>query len=200
MRFYLILFVLLHFCPVSNAQELIEAKIGIWIESGQNGLMAKHNQKLKAGDELRIYVVPASDAYIYVVHSDNKTVTLLTPEEQQEVTRKSSLFIFPGPDAFLQVDGSSKIEHLTIICSKRKLKEMATIHNSKSPPVENWALLREDLTRKSKIAAGDTTQLPPDLAGNVRAIDINEFLRQLPSYKGRSLLIKHTTFRVRTAN
>src|ERR1041385_3837155 len=62
------------------AQDRVRAKVGIQIRSGEHTALAKTTEMVKTGDSLRVYVVPENDAYVYVVHNDGKTLTLLNAQ------------------------------------------------------------------------------------------------------------------------
>src|SRR5207253_10920145 len=59
------------------AQDRVRAKVGTQVRSGERTAPAKTTETVKTGDSLRVYVVPENDAYVYVVHNDGKTLTLL---------------------------------------------------------------------------------------------------------------------------
>src|SRR5690242_7352907 len=56
------------FASPAVAQDRVRAKVGIQVRSGDRTAPAKTTETVRAGDFLRVYVVPEHDAYIYVVH------------------------------------------------------------------------------------------------------------------------------------
>ena len=62
------------------AQDRVRAKVGIQVRSGDHMAPAKATEMVKTGDNLRVYVVPENDAYVYVVHNDGKNLTLLNAQ------------------------------------------------------------------------------------------------------------------------
>ena len=61
-------------------QEVVRAKVGVQILSGDSSRLAKSKDRLKAGNQLRIYVMPEKDSYVYVINSDRKHAVLLNPK------------------------------------------------------------------------------------------------------------------------
>ena len=99
------------------AQDRVRAKVGIQVRSGERTAPAKTTEKLKAGDRLRVYVVPEADAYIYVIHNDGKTLTLLNAQGAKTKGQKGFPVALPAPEKYYEIDGSSDKESITIICS-----------------------------------------------------------------------------------
>ena len=180
-------------------EERVRAKIGIQIRSGERVLRAKARDRLQAGDMLRIYVHPERSSYVYVIHSDGTTASLLNTVEQGI---QSSTLVMPSLQEYYQVDGKSSTEFFTILCSPSALPEVAArFQNGQAPHVE-WASVAETLSKRSRI---QLTQQPGEnkpfaIAGNVRgagggAIG-DPFSNQLQIFSGEGLLVKQYTFRV----
>src|SRR6266571_5300880 len=112
--------------PVA-AQDRIRAKVGIEVRSGERSTPAKATETIKAGDFLRVYVVPEDVAYVYVVHNDGTTPTLLNPQEAHTKVPKGSLVTLPAPEKFYRINGTSAKESITVICSPTELHEVATL-------------------------------------------------------------------------
>src|SRR4051812_36844489 len=99
------------------AQDRVRAKVGIQVRSGDRTAPAKATEMVKTGDSLRIYVVPENDAYVYVVHNDGKTLTLLNAQNATTKVTKGVLVALPTPEQFYQIDGESAKESITVLCS-----------------------------------------------------------------------------------
>jgi hypothetical protein len=95
----------------------VRAKAGIAIKSGKVTRQVKCRDDLKAGDALRIYVQTEESSYVYVVHSDGKTVALLNVLEQKV---PSSTLVLPSVEEYYAVDGKTLVETFTIICSPKR--------------------------------------------------------------------------------
>ena len=106
---------------------IVRAKIGIQVQSGEDVLRARAVDQVKTGDLLRIYVAPEHTSHVYVVHSDGTSVSLLNTNEQQ-VDR--STLVLPDWGEHYEVDGKSRMEMLAIICSPKRLPEIAQISSS----------------------------------------------------------------------
>src|SRR6056297_2068117 len=87
----LCLIVLLPFSPTISADkiatvespppgELVRAGIGIEIRSDNQIKSAKSSDNLKKDDLLRVHILPVQTCYVYIIHSDQKTATLVNPE------------------------------------------------------------------------------------------------------------------------
>ena len=79
-------------CGIYHAdaqEEKVRAKIGIQISSGDHIVRAKSQDRLKAGDLLRIYVHPEKTSHVYVIHTDLKEATFLNMVQQRIQSSKS---------------------------------------------------------------------------------------------------------------
>ena len=85
------------------AQDRVRAKVGIGIQvrPGDPIAPAKTTEMVKKGNSVRVYVVPEDDAYIYVVHNDGKTPTLLNAPNAATKTSKGSPVTLPAPETVL---------------------------------------------------------------------------------------------------
>ena len=92
----------------------------------------------KAMDMLRIYVHPEVNTFVYVIHTDQKTVTLLGMVEHRI---HSSTTVLPSIQDFYQVDGLSPVETFSIICSPKEIKELSALMTSQMP-YKRWVSLK----------------------------------------------------------
>jgi len=180
-----------------SAQEKMQAKIGILVQSGKKTSQARHNQKIKAGDKLRVYVFPFSDAYIYLVYSNKKQVSLLNAASEPTKVGKGTLLTLPSTEDFYSFDGDSKIEALTLICSPRRLENLEHFLISENLTYERWREMEKTLEQKSQIELSEQTEISPDIAGNVRGFNLEAALGALQTFSGKSLLVKRYQFRVK---
>ena len=181
--------------PVA-AQERVRAKVGIEVRSGERSTPAKATETIKAGDFLRVYVVPEDEAYIYVVHNDGKTPTLLNAQEAHTKVPKGSLVALPAPEKFYQIDGTSAKESITVICSPTEIREVDTLFRTANVPQQNWTVLEKELMEKSKIDLTQKADKPLQIAGNVRSIHSDTFKDTLPMYSGKTFVVKKYDFQV----
>src|SRR5712691_2591400 len=131
------------------AQDRVRAKVGIQVRSSERPpAPAKTTETVKTGDFLRVYVVPEDDAYIYVVHNDGKTLTLLNAQDANTKANKGVPVILPALEKFYQIDGTSDKESITVICSPTEIREVTKLFNSMNVPQKNWASLEKDLLEK----------------------------------------------------
>lgn len=183
----------------ADSETVVRAKIGIQVLSGDRVERAKSRDRLKAGDMLRIYVHPERGCYVYVVHSDQRTATLLNTVEQRV---QGSTLVMPSLHQYYQVDGKSPVESFTIMCSPKELKEVSDMMEEGEAPHARWVSLSEDLSSKSRIDLAQESERPFAIAGNVRGATGqpqaagDPFSERLQIFSGRSLLVKQYEFRV----
>lgn len=183
--------------PGLSQEKTVRAKIGILVKSGDQIIRAKSRDRLKAGDLVRIYVHPEVSSYVYVVHRDQKTVTLLNMVEQRI---QSSSLVLPSVQEFYQVDGQSPVETFTVICSPKEVKEISSLVSSQMTH-DRWVSLEKDLLRKGEIDLAQKSEKPFAIAGNVRgagdAAGGDAFVRDLQIFSGKSILVRQYEFSVK---
>jgi len=180
------------------AQDRVRAKVGIGIQArpGDPITLARATEMVKTGNFLRVYVVPEDDAYVYVVHNDGKTLTLLNAPNTATRTSKGSPVTLPAPEKFYQIDGGSDRESITVICSPTEIREVAKLLNTPNVAQKNWLSLEKELVDKSKIELAQQADKPFQIAGNVRSMNADPFLETLPISSGKSLVVKKYDFQV----
>ena len=179
------------------AQDRVRAKVGIQVHSGDRTAPAKTTEAVKAGDFLRVYVVPEGEAYVYVVHNDGKNPTLLNAQNATTKVTKGGLVALPAPEKFYQIDGGSDKESITVLCSPTELREVASLFSTPHVAQQDWLSLEKALLDKSKIDLSQPTDKPFQIAGNVRSMSDNDpFLKTLVIYSGKSLVAKKYDFQV----
>jgi hypothetical protein len=178
------------------AQDRVRAKVGIQVRSPERTVPAKTMETVKTGDSIRVYVVPEDDAYIYVVHNDGKTPSLLNTQDAKTKMRKGVPMTLPAPDKFYQIDGASDKESITVICSPTEIREVASLFGSTNVPQKNWLSLEKELLDKSKIDLTQSTDKPFQIAGNVRSMNTDTFIDALPVVSGKSFVVKKYDFQV----
>ena len=181
---------------VCHAQEPIRAGIGLQIKKANGVKWAKSKDRLNAGDLLRIYVSPDFDSYIYAIHSDQEKVTLLNHEAGVGKIKKDSIMILPSIAEFYEVDGTSKMELFTIICSPTRRADIDSLLISGDCTPSSWSILEERLKEVSDIDLNEISVKPFSLAGNVRGIDEEAEDIELKAFSGRALLVKQYKFSV----
>jgi hypothetical protein len=170
--------------------------IGILVKSGDKTTRAMSEDRIKAGDRLRIYVRPEVISYVYVVHSNQKSVTLLNRDEQKV---QNSTLVLPSWQKFYDVDGPGSVESFTIICSHDEVKEVSALFSSRVSR-EKWVSLERDLLSKGEIDLSQMTEKPFAIAGNVRGVNEaagDPFMSQLQVFTGKGILVKKYEFSVK---
>ena len=184
--------------PAVAGENIVRAKLGIAIQSADRQWRARASERLAAGDRLRIYVYPEEDSYIYVVHTDLRSASLLKTVEKSV---PAGLLVLPSAREYYEVDGQSPAEGFTIICSPEELKEIPACFGS-GESLEKWLSLEKELTEKGGIDLGEKPDKPFAIAGNVRGLPDSgtgdSFLSELQVYSGNGLLVKHYEFTVKS--
>lgn len=183
--------------PAVCQERMVRAKIGILVKSGDQVMRAKSRDRLKAGDLVRIYVHPEVSSYVYVVHTDQKRVTLLNMVEQKI---QSSTLVLPSIQEFYQVDGDSPVETFTVICSPDEVKEASALLNT-AMTYERWASVEKELLKRGNIDLSEKAERPFAIAGNVRgpgdAGGGDPFISELQIFSGKALLVRQYEFTVK---
>ncbi|MEW6669406.1 MAG: hypothetical protein AB1512_29695 [Thermodesulfobacteriota bacterium] len=183
--------------PGLAQEKTVRAKIGILIKSGDQILKGKSKDRLKAGDLVRIYVHPEVSSYVYVVHTDQNTVTLLNMVEQRI---QSSTLVLPSVQEFFQVDGQSPVETFTVICSPEEVKEVSTLVKSQMPH-DRWVSVEKELLKKGQLDLAEKSERPFAIAGNVRgagdAVGGDAFVKELQIFSGKTILVRKYEFSVK---
>lgn len=151
----------------SIKEDRVRAQIGIQIQSEKKIFRAKSRERLKRGDLIRLYVYSEKKCYIYVVHTDTKSVNLLHITEQPS----SSTLILPSAQAYYEIDGNSSTERFTIICTPKKLSKRF-ITEDQSINYKYWRSMETELMKKSKILVTDEErEFTTGMAGSVASIE-----------------------------
>ena len=176
----------------------VRAKIGIQIKSRKKITRARSRERLRAGDLIRLYVHSEKGCYIYIIHTDGKSVNLLNITEQKI---QSSTLILPFAQAFYEIDGKSPMEKFTIICAPEKLSELSGMERQ-TISYANWSIMEAELAQKSNLLISDEEHQPFAIAGNVRggggSSNADPFIRELQIFSGNGLLIKTYEFKIKT--
>lgn len=182
--------------PLSAEDDLVQAKIGIKIKTGQGEMRARARNQLRAGDYIRVCVHPQKDAWVYVVHADESKAALLNMTMQRV---HSTLLCLPSMYAFYRLDGGSPLEKITIVCSPKELPKLSEMIDG-DLPADRWAAFEDDLMAQSEISLAREGERTFGIAGNVRGTETLEagdpFVQNLPIYSGKGLLIKTYAFMV----
>lgn len=178
-------------------QEVVRAKIGMEILSGDSSRLAKSRDRLKAGNQLRIYVMPEKDSYIYVINADRKHAVLLNPKMAKQKFSKGSLEVFPSKASLYDTGESENRESFTVVCSLQPLAEITDLFAPGAVPFENWMSLEKKLSEKSKISLGEKIDKPFAMAGTVRTGGSSEKVAGLKVYSGIDLLVKSYQFQIK---
>ncbi len=176
-------------------QKIVRAKIGIRIRSGDEVRRATASERVKAGDRLRIYIIPEPDpAYIYVMHTDQKTVARLNKAGQHKIP-KDFVLRLPSKKEFYQIDGESPLEYITVICSPDQLTALEGLLKAQELSYEKWLEVEQKLIEQSQMDLRDQVSKPLIIAGAIKSDD--PFLDELQIFSGKSLVVRKYELRVK---
>lgn len=180
-----------------SEERKVRAKIGIQIKSDDNIKRAKSMDRVNTSDFLRIYVLPEEPFHVYVIHTDYTTATLLNAAKDK--FPKVTQLTIPSCKAFYQLDGKSRIEGFSVVCSPNELIEMSELFRSGSICHQKWAAYETVLRRRSEIDLNQNIEKPFAIAGNVRGkkSDTDLFIQELPIFSGNHILVRTYEFRVK---
>lgn len=172
-------------------QDIVRAKIGIQLRSGDEKRLATPFERVKTGDLYRIYVIPEPDpGYIYVVYMDEEIVGQLNTAEQTEI-HKDALLTLPSPEEWYQFDASSKKVWITIICSANTLPGLETLLGVQNVSREDWKTFEKQIIEKSRIIPSDVPDKPWPLTGVLRDVEA------LKISSGKTVVVRKYEFTVK---
>jgi hypothetical protein len=177
--------------------EFVRAGIGIEIRSDNQIKCAKSHDNLKKDDLLRVHILPEQTCYIYIIHTDQQTATLVNPENNN--IEEAMPYAIPSSRNFFQVDGQSAMENISIICSPQKNRNIIDLFCSGTTSHDRWSRLKTALMEKSKIDFNEIPRKSISLAGNLRGASTHQdsdFTDRLKYFSGKSLLVKTYEFHV----
>lgn len=180
-----------------ESPEIVRAKIGIQVRSGDEVRRATALEQVKAGDQLRIYLIAEPEsAYIYIIHANQDAVARLNYKEGQRKVAGGFPVMLPSmdKDTFYTIDGENPQESITTICSPMPLVEVEALLNSEDLSYERWLEVEKALVDQSYIDLRDQVVKPWIIAGGVRSAD--PFLGELQIFSGKSLVVRKYEFRV----
>ena len=182
--------------PADSQSDRVRAKIGIMVKSGNKVMRAKKKDRIRAGDRIRIYVIPEKPSYVYIVHTDMKTATLLNDEKQQV---GNEILPLPSLQNFYEIDGESAKETITIVCSPDKPAKVWQLLKSGQASHSAWTALEKELIERSRIDLTHKAEKPFTIAGNVRGAGgaADPFVARLKTVSGKSLVVRKYEFRVK---
>lgn len=176
---------------LARADDQISVRIGIQVKDGNRTTWAKANDRLRGGSRLHVYVLPESDAYVYVVHSDGKEATLLNHADDQKVIKKGSTLALPSEKEFYQIDGSSPFESFSIVCSPHEIKRVSNALKTGKTTHKQWNVLAKTLKNNTGLV-DEEIKKPSAMAGSVRGI-----ADHLRAFSGNSFVIVQYEFSVK---
>lgn len=178
---------------LAGDKNLVKAKIGVKVISGDKAFPAKAADNLRAMDFINIYVIPEKECHVQVISTDRKKVVLL---KNQRVTQAEPL-VLPSTREHYQPDGESANELFTIICSSAELKEVTALLGSGPATFAQWTELEERLVKNSNAHFIQPSKKPSSIGAIVRGHSRPEWSTEhLPTLSAEPYLIKRYKFNV----
>ena len=170
-----------------SPKDSIKVKIAILHKAGDAYTSLRSKDRLKAGEMIRIFILPLNNCYVYVVHSDNKESVLLYGDKAKAV--KDTLML-PSPSEYYIFDDQSPTAKITILCSLDKIKDIENLFDKKeSSNVGDWNKVEMKLIKDSKKELNELSDKPFPIAGNVSAVN-EDFIEKILTFEGNKLLIR----------
>jgi hypothetical protein len=171
--------------------DTVKAKIAILHKSGEIYNPLKTKDRIKAGEMLRIFILPANlpkaDCFVYVVHSGAKESFLLC--KTQLKSQKDTLLL-PNPDDYYIFDEAGVKEKITVFCSTKKITEIEKLFvTSELVPSSFWNDIETKLITLNKSNLNENSDKPFPLAGNVSAVN-EDFIETMQLFVGKDMLIR----------
>lgn len=191
------LLIILSTTSVTAQSNSLRAKIGIQMRSSSKVERAKTRDRVRVGDKLRLYIIPETTAYTYVIHTDREIVRLLHRVEYIPADTGHQPIQFPPKrQPEYTIDGQKRLEEFIIICSPIELVYIDNLLGSSQASYQRWKLIEDKLMERSHLNLSGKPEKPFAIAGNVRNMD-EPFLQQLRIFSGREFLVKKYEFRVK---
>ncbi|MDO8549339.1 MAG: hypothetical protein Q7S39_04185 [Ignavibacteria bacterium] len=167
--------------------DTVKAKIAILHKAGEIYNPLKTKDRLRAGEMLRVFVLPAKDCFVYVVHTGNKESFLLC--KTQLKSAKDTLLL-PNRDDYYIFDEGGVKERITIFCSAKKINEIEKLFgDSELISSNSWNDVETKLIALNKSNLNENSDKPFPLAGNVSAIN-EDFIETMQLFVGKDMLIR----------
>ncbi len=179
-------------CAITSLypQEGLKLKIGVLRKSGDKITMMKSNDRVKAGDQLRILIQTVNEAYVYAVLVDEKEVTLLNHDKVKSKLAKNKTTFLPSENEFYQVDGNSAKMDILVVGSETPIEQIRNLFASKEVIAKDkWKSYESKLIQETKSNLNQATEKPFHMAGNVRGSNDN-YIKNLPVLQGKGKLLR----------
>ena len=167
--------------------DTVKARIAILHKAGDIYNPLKTKDRLKAGEMLRIFVLPEKDCFVYTVHTGNKESFLLCKAQLKE---KRDTLILPNPEDYYIFDEGGVKEKITIFCSYEKIDDIEKLFD-KAELISSylWNDTETKLIALNKTNLNETSDKPFPLAGNVSAVN-EDFIETMQLFVGKDMLIR----------
>lgn len=167
--------------------DTIKAKIAILHKAGEIYSPLRTRDRLRVGEMLRIFVLPGTDCFAYVIHTGNEKSTLLG---KQQIEAAKDTLILPNPFDFYIFDEAGTKEKIAIICSSEKISEIENLFKkSENISALSWKSVEEKIVTKNKPKLSETSEKPFPMAGNVSAVN-EDFIETMNFFEGEKLIIR----------
>jgi hypothetical protein len=167
--------------------DTVKAKIAVLHKAGEMYNPLKSKDRLKAGEMLRIFVLPEKSCYVYAVHTGDKESFLLC---KAKLDSKKDTLVLPNPDDYYTFDEGGIKEKIIIFCSAEKITEIENIFKDSELINRNaWNETETKLIALNKSNLNETSDKPFPLAGNVSSVNA-DFIETMPLFVGQDMIIR----------
>ena len=190
-KLFLFCAVLVSLIYTTTFSQTIEAKIGVLSMQDGKYYSLLNNDFVKIGQPYLILILPEIKVFAYVLFSDDKTTTLLTDLSSSASKDK---VVLPGVDETYTFK-QSKTHEVSIILSKRELKELTALFNKQKDVARTeydklQNEIMDDLVTNNNYRPEDVKRI----GGNVRMLSKKERDQLLPKYSSKGVIFKKYSF------
>jgi hypothetical protein len=167
--------------------DTIKARIAILYKSGEVYNPLKTRDRIKAGEMLRVFVLPEKDCFVYAIHTGSKESFLLCKAQMKS---KNDTLILPNKDDYYIFDEGGIKEKITIFCSTKKIDDIEKLFDdSELISSSNWNDVEKKLIALNKKNLSEDSDKPFPLAGNVSSVN-EDFMEAMQLFVGKDMLIR----------
>lgn len=190
MRFLTTLSVLLFLINGSLLpQDNISVRLAAMLQRGEEIQKLKSRDRIRHTDQIRLFVKPVNDCYMYLIYSDDKDASYLNYKSRFMSLKSDKTYIYPSAESYYNFDSSSTYASFTIICSKGRINDLESLFKKSKISRTAWMAYEDTLSIKLKYNFNEVVDKPFTIAGNVRSLN-SEFQGKLQLFSGEKIIMR----------
>ncbi|MCF8307175.1 MAG: hypothetical protein K9I71_11945 [Ignavibacteriales bacterium] len=167
-----------------SQNKIVDANIGIIVESDDNQRILKKNDFITGSEKFRVKIDANSEMLTYVIYSDAQETIILNTEGKGAILKKDSSITLPAPNELYTITGTEKAT-ITIICSAESIPEIEKITRDGKLPPESWSKFINSFYSKNISIINNTAEKSIPLAGNRRGETLT-----IRNFRGASIILR----------